>query len=579
MNMQTFFNKVPSFINKITALATILVLFTSHVAFASSFKNFSAPQTTINQTEESILLVYNQKTRTQTLIFDPSYTGGSTLAAYFFVVPSKPTFFEAPKTTFTELSSLASGEVPVVTTTPATTPLPSSTATETVTKTSADDVLNSILGILPTSSATTPTIEQKPTITVPAVTSAPKPTTPASTTTSEYMFADQTKTITDWLVKKNLAYSLSDLQNFASYKTKPGTYLVAIKTTPSASVVGVTFTSNYPVLPIRLLADKAATTNRTLSVYTLSESPLYVPATKILVSKELSALSPKTYPSGTKTKDMDAVTAFSMKGKWLTQSSIIIDPKLITADLFMSIGTNKLKVASDSPVQVSAVNVKTSKAVVPEGTTTPIWDPTKSLTQAEIATDPTVHPYAPLFAAKRTLQAGLSGNDIKALQMFLHDFIDATIVPDGKWGPKTSKAVEAFQDAFNLKKDGRVGPQTRGLIELIPISEIIKRQQESSTQPAQVAAQASAEAATATEIPAAAAASTTPSASSTEATTTPTTQTTDPSGYSIDSLMNIIQGATGTTPDTSTDATSGTGSSGTLGSGPGGSIIGGGTAQ
>ena len=35
---------------------------------------------------------------------------------------------------------------------------------------------------------------------------------------------------------------------------------------------------------------------------------------------------------------------------------------------------------------------------------------------------------------------------------------------DGKVGPKTKKAIEAFQTANNLKADGKVGPRTWGLL-------------------------------------------------------------------------------------------------------------------
>ena len=35
---------------------------------------------------------------------------------------------------------------------------------------------------------------------------------------------------------------------------------------------------------------------------------------------------------------------------------------------------------------------------------------------------------------------------------------------DGKVGPKTKKAIEAFQTANNLKADGKVGPKTWGLL-------------------------------------------------------------------------------------------------------------------
>ncbi|MFA5275286.1 MAG: peptidoglycan-binding domain-containing protein [Candidatus Omnitrophota bacterium] len=43
---------------------------------------------------------------------------------------------------------------------------------------------------------------------------------------------------------------------------------------------------------------------------------------------------------------------------------------------------------------------------------------------------------------------------------------------DGKTGPKTKKAIEAFQKANNLKADGRVGPKTWELLKthLTPVA-------------------------------------------------------------------------------------------------------------
>ncbi len=580
---------------KIATFGILMSLLLSGVVEAATVKNFSAPNTSITQTNEAMLLVYDQKNKKETIVFDPSYTGDSSLAAYLLVTPSKPTFFEAPKSTFSELTSLVSGEIPTVTPTPAAT-IPTSVNTSTATAnipivpaatptsstaatstTDAQAVLNSILGT-PTSGTAPAAIAPTTPVTTTVATPNPAPAVtvpPAPTTTAEWILASDTRAVTQWLIKKNLNYNLVDLQNFSNYLNKKDSYFTLVKTGPSANLVGISFSSTYPVIPIRLLADKSTSGPLTATVYALSETPLYVPATKILVSKELGGVTPKTYPTGTAQKNMDAVSAFSMKGKWLTKSDIKIDQNNVTADLFMTIGTNKLKVVSGSPVQVSAANVKTSKAVVAEDASTPLWDPTKNLTQAEIATDPTIHPYAALFAAKRTLQTGQNGADIKGLQLFLRDFIDQTITPDGKWGPKTSKAVSTFQEAFGLKIDGKVGIQTRGLIELIPVSEIVKREQAIKDNMANVTA-------TSTQTTTAAAIQTTatvatpviPTTITPAAPTPDTTTNSDPSGYSIDSLMDILKSTDGTgtssTSSTTTDQS-------TLGTGPGGSIIGSGS--
>jgi peptidoglycan hydrolase-like protein with peptidoglycan-binding domain len=52
------------------------------------------------------------------------------------------------------------------------------------------------------------------------------------------------------------------------------------------------------------------------------------------------------------------------------------------------------------------------------------------------------------------LKYGSTGPDVVDLQNRLG------IAADGKFGPGTRKAVEAFQKAHGLKKDGIVGPNT-----------------------------------------------------------------------------------------------------------------------
>lgn len=53
-----------------------------------------------------------------------------------------------------------------------------------------------------------------------------------------------------------------------------------------------------------------------------------------------------------------------------------------------------------------------------------------------------------------TLHEGASGDQVKDIQNLLN------ITVDGKWGPKTTEAVKAYQKANGLKVDGIVGPQT-----------------------------------------------------------------------------------------------------------------------
>ena len=70
---------------------------------------------------------------------------------------------------------------------------------------------------------------------------------------------------------------------------------------------------------------------------------------------------------------------------------------------------------------------------------------------------------APLY---RDLFVGVSGSDVGTLQTFLK--ADPTIYPQGKvtnyFGFLTKSAVSNFQARNNISAIGRVGPQTRGVI-------------------------------------------------------------------------------------------------------------------
>lgn len=61
----------------------------------------------------------------------------------------------------------------------------------------------------------------------------------------------------------------------------------------------------------------------------------------------------------------------------------------------------------------------------------------------------------------QTLRSGQVNSCVKALQTYLNGYINADLVLDGSFGPKTTAAVKRFQGEAGITKDGSVGPQTR----------------------------------------------------------------------------------------------------------------------
>ena len=63
--------------------------------------------------------------------------------------------------------------------------------------------------------------------------------------------------------------------------------------------------------------------------------------------------------------------------------------------------------------------------------------------------------------AKRTLEYGMHGNDVRALQQRLAQLKYYPGAADGQFGADTLEAVWAFQEVQGLSADGIVGPLTR----------------------------------------------------------------------------------------------------------------------
>lgn len=68
------------------------------------------------------------------------------------------------------------------------------------------------------------------------------------------------------------------------------------------------------------------------------------------------------------------------------------------------------------------------------------------------------------FASDRAVLArgrGADPDSVRALQTYLNQAINADLKVDGKFGPKTERALMVFQAKAGLQVDGRAGPQTR----------------------------------------------------------------------------------------------------------------------
>jgi peptidoglycan hydrolase-like protein with peptidoglycan-binding domain len=64
----------------------------------------------------------------------------------------------------------------------------------------------------------------------------------------------------------------------------------------------------------------------------------------------------------------------------------------------------------------------------------------------------------------QTLRSGQVNTCVKSLQTYLNGYINAGLVLDGSFGPKTKSAVIAFQQLAGIGADGVVGPQTRDAV-------------------------------------------------------------------------------------------------------------------
>ncbi|WP_310603870.1 peptidoglycan-binding protein, partial [Anaerosporobacter sp.] len=119
---------------------------------------------------------------------------------------------------------------------------------------------------------------------------------------------------------------------------------------------------------------------------------------------------------------------------------------------------------SKSNYKLNNEQVLTKESCLPcvnKGIITIVDDGQKETTSTKKTTEATVI----TFKCKRILKYGSRGEDVKQLQKVLNQFNCGKLVIDGKYGPKTKKAIIEFQKKYGLKPDGIVGAKTRAKIE------------------------------------------------------------------------------------------------------------------
>ncbi len=90
--------------------------------------------------------------------------------------------------------------------------------------------------------------------------------------------------------------------------------------------------------------------------------------------------------------------------------------------------------------------------------------PTHKVTRAVTPTPTTTSTTPSLDRTLKFIVPRMSGDDVKALQVFLNSKGYDTGTPDGFFGPNTKAQVILFQKANGLFPDGSVGPKTRAFI-------------------------------------------------------------------------------------------------------------------
>jgi len=137
---------------------------------------------------------------------------------------------------------------------------------------------------------------------------------------------------------------------------------------------------------------------------------------------------------------------------------------IILGVLFLSIsvfGCGRRSEPLETAQEPIAIDTISTMSAEPTGT--PASNPTTNFTPADVSTltQPQAAPQAKL---KPLPPQGPYKPTTKEIQTALKNAGFYTAAIDGKSGPMTKKAIEAFQKAKGLHVDGKVGPKTWGAL-------------------------------------------------------------------------------------------------------------------
>ena len=273
--------------------------------------------------------------------------------------------------------------------------------------------------------------------------------------------ADSVSAMINWLDEYDYTYSDDDVANFAYYINSDLDYhFIALRVntqdvntdangnlSAKLNPIEISFPTNTPIAPTRIMKGDMGQVSITL--YTLSNTPLYIPGVDTQFAKKVT------------NESQEWMTEYNALNKTLVRQRMNINTNNIVRDEILQRWNGKA-------LEIGASNAPFTLGT--RSTTNGIFAgnaPTYTGVQPPVNGGGTVG-YNTLLNGSRLLKWGSNGQDVRELQKFINNYVltpgEIKLLEDGIWGPKTNQGVRTFQTRFNILIDGVVGPQTRGML-------------------------------------------------------------------------------------------------------------------
>ncbi len=268
---------------------------------------------------QGVLLVFSETKQREQLVFQPTFTGSITDFGLIVPTPSKPTLKEAPEEIFSELTNL----------------------TEPKRQEIGADFLPGAIEPATEEYKTVQVVEQRE----------------VGDFDTTILTATDASDLTAWLNTNGYSFNDQDKANFTYYVQQPGFHFVALKVNAAASnrigdatavsastlrPIEISFDSQLPYLPMRHTANQQEEGIMPMTLFAISDRPLFVPGSLLAYSQRLSA------------NDLDvlntpAVASYDAAGRFLTRSKLLIDRTKILQDLLLASAELDSSLASVDP--------------------------------------------------------------------------------------------------------------------------------------------------------------------------------------------------------------------------------------